>query len=416
MRRKGSSIISLLLSIGTILYLTNCSCIFGIAGLTSTQKEPQSTFIIQSLKTENIESGTQVIINLKDGTTVKGNYLGTDTIPNENFYEEYAELQKQIPEGSFLPSKGDTITVISEFVDQNPVKFLGFGYGNMLLGGIDYDYMLRVRLKSIEKIVDKHGKETEGAEIQKLISEGKFPPLFLSEIIVEEYIPNKNGLQKFNKRKRFININDLEDGQRGPSKNGIIQSLKNENVESGTQVVINLKDGTTVNGKYIGTDTIPIENFDEEYAKLQKQMPEGSFLPSKGDTITVISEIVYQNPLKFLGFGYDNILLSKIHDDDIVNLKLEKFEKIIDKHGKETEREEIQKLISEGKFSPLLLSRIAVEEYKLEKMKVITIGKKFIDANDIDHIQIKPRKHSILNSCLGGCAIDAGIIFLLMFM
>ena len=180
---------------------------FTLASATGGEKEPQRTFIVQSLKTENIESGTQVIINLKDGTTVKGNYLGIDTIPNENFDEEYTELQKQIPEGSFLPKKGDTITVISEFVDQNPVKFMGFGYGNILLGGIDYDYGVRLRLGDLAKIIDKQGREIEGEEIQKLISEGKFPPLLLSEIIVEEYIPNEDGRTKFKIRKRFINKN-----------------------------------------------------------------------------------------------------------------------------------------------------------------------------------------------------------------
>jgi len=418
MRRKVSSIIFLSVSVCILLYLNNCSCIFSIASLAGGEKEPQRTFIIQSLKTENIESGTQVIINLKDGTTVKGKYLGTDTIPNENFDEEYAKLQKQIPEGSFLPSKGDTITVISEFVYQNPVKFLSFGYGNILLGGIDYDYMLRVRLKSIEKIVDKHGREIEGEEIQKLISEGKFPPLLLSEIIVEEYIPNEDGWPEFNIIKRFININDLEDVQRGPSKSGIIQSLKTENIKLGTQVIINLKDGTIVRGKYAGIDSVYDEKYDKEYAELQKLMPEGSFLPSKGDTITVISEIVYRNPVKFLGFGYDNILLSRIGDNDIVNLKLEKFEKIIDKNGKETEREKIINLIAKPKFPFFFLPGISIEEYTGEENRYghEINSKKFIDLNDIDQIQIKSKKHSIGNSCFSGCAIDASIIFLLIFL
>jgi small nuclear ribonucleoprotein (snRNP)-like protein len=418
MRSKARSVMSLLINLCILLYLNNCSCIFTLASGTAEKKEPQRTFIVQSLKTENIESGTQVIINLKDGTTVKGNYLGTDTIPNENFDEEYAELQKQMPEGSFLPGKGDTVTVISEFVYQNPVKFLGFGYGNILLGGIDYDYGVRIRLRDLEKIIDKHGREIEGEEIQKLISDGKFPPLLLPEIIVEEYIPNEDGWPEFNIRKRSISINDLEDVQRGPSKSGIIQSLKNENIKSGTQAIINLKDGTIVRGKYAGIDSIYDERYDMEYTELKKQMPEGSFLPKEGDTITVISEIVYRNPLKFLGFGYDNILLSRIGDDEIVKLKLEKIEKIIDKHGKKTEREEIINLIEKPKFPFFFLSGISIEEYTGEENrygKEIT-SKKFIGLNEIDQIQIKPTKNSIGNSCLSGCFIDLSIIALLFFI
>jgi len=200
MKKKILSTILISLTVGILLCLNNCSCIFGIAAITSKEKEPETTDNIQALKIENIKLATQVIVNLKDGTTVRGKYAGIDSIPNEKYDEKYAEIQKQKPEGSFLPSIGDTITVISELVYRNPLKFWGFSHGNILLSEIDNDFVVKLKLENLEKIMDKHGNETEGKAIRNLISEGEVPPQFLSRIGVDQGVLGR----------RLLAINDIE--------------------------------------------------------------------------------------------------------------------------------------------------------------------------------------------------------------
>jgi hypothetical protein len=185
-----------------------------------------------------------------------------------------------------------------------------------------------------------------------------------------------------------------------------------EKIRVGSQIIVNLKDGNYVCGKYAGIDTIPNEKYDEEYAELQKQMPEGSFLPSIGDTISFISKYGSQNDIKFLGFIENYIVLSLIQLYRPENLKLEYLIKIMDKHGKETDGEIIRKLISEGKIPISFLFRIGIEEYtgKENEWGEEIFRKKFIDKNDIDQIQIKAAKHATRNLLITGCLIDTAII------
>jgi hypothetical protein len=193
-------------------------------------------------------------------------------------------------------------------------------------------------------------------------------------------------------------------------------------VKIGAQIIVILKDGTIVSGEYFGIDSIPNEEYATKYAELQKQMPEGSFLPSIGDTITVLSKLITRDSLKFLGFEYGYINLGLLDSDKSGKLKFENLENITDKHRNKTEGEVIRNLISEGKIPPLFLSRIAMGEYKKrkdawEEETVSAVGKKFIYINDIDHIQIKSRKYGTFIGCLLGSAADAAIAvgFLLWF-
>jgi len=186
-------------------------------------------------------------------------------------------------------------------------------------------------------------------------------------------------------------------------------------VKPGSQIIVNLKDGTIVSGEYFGVDSIPNEEYATKYAEIQKQMPEGSFLPSIGDTIKVSSKLITQDSLKFSGFEYGYIKLSLLDSDKSGKLKIEDLENITDKHGNKIEGEAIRNMISEGKIASSFLSRIIVEEYKGEenkwkKEKVSTVGKKLIYINDIDHIQIKSNKDHTRNGIITGLLIDAVII------
>jgi hypothetical protein len=207
----------------------------------------------------------------------------------------------------------------------------------------------------------------------------------------------------------------LEDS-RAPDIAGTVPGSKLEKVKVGSQIIVNLKDGNYVCGKYAGIDTIPNEKYDEEYAELQKQMPEGSFLPSIGDTISCISKYGRHDDIKFLGFEEKNMMLSSIEKYRPEKLKLEYLIKIMDKYGNETKGEAINNLKAEGKFPSLFFPGISVEinSGEEDEWDYDIVSKTFIYINDIDQIQIKSRKYGKLIGCLSGAAIDGFLIFSFM--
>lgn len=142
-------------------------------------------------------------------------------------------------------------------------------------------------------------------------------------------------------------------------------------------------------------------------------MPEGSFLPSEGDTIKVTSESITYDNLKFLEFDKGCIIINSLDINNPAKLELDNLENITDKHGNKTEGQTIRNLISESKFPNKFLSGISVKDYTYRKdtmgenLNSIT-GKKFIYLNDID--QIQSRKNATRNLLVLGFVLDAIII------
>jgi hypothetical protein len=126
MKGKISTKISLLAIFTVLLFLDNCTVLLTAIGTTEDRITPDIADTVSVNELEKIRVGSQVIVNLKDGTIVEGEYVGIYTIPNEKDAEKYAVTQKQMPEGSFLPSIGDTITVSTKVVTESNIKFYGF--------------------------------------------------------------------------------------------------------------------------------------------------------------------------------------------------------------------------------------------------------------------------------------------------
>lgn len=204
---------------------------------------------------------------------------------------------------------------------------------------------------------------------------------------------------------------------RTPDVGDTLLGKEAEKIKPGSQIIVILQDGTYVSGEFLGIDSILNEKYDEEYAEIQKQIPEGSFLPSTGDTITlsVKSEDPHEKGeyvVKFLGFDYNDIKVSSIEGDKPAKAKLTYVEKITDKQGKEIEGKAIRNLILEDKFPTKFLSGISIEKGTGEEDEWgdEIVSKKFIDINDINQIQIKNRKFGILVGCCVGTGIDLTIL------
>ena len=212
MKGKISQKISLLLTLVFVICLNNCTATLAMIGQAEDRRTPDIAETIPGMEAGKIKSGSKVIVNLEDGAMLEGKYVGVDSIPNEKYDEEYAKLQKQMPEGSFLPAEGDTIKVSSEYIADDNVRFSGLDKENIILSPLDINSPTKFELKHLENIADKNGNKTDGQTIRNLISEGKFPCKFLSGISIKDYKYLKDTIgEEANsiKGKKFISLKDI---------------------------------------------------------------------------------------------------------------------------------------------------------------------------------------------------------------
>lgn len=212
MRSKVLSVIFLLVTVGTTFLLNSCTLINTGCAVAENYNAPYKDVTVSRSGLEKAKTGSKIIVNLKDSTIVSGKYLGIDSIPNEKYAEKYAELQRQMPEGSFLPPTGDTITASSKISTQSNLRFYGFDNENILLSPIESDNAKKLKLEFLENIKDKRGNIIKGETIRKLIYENEIPPLFLSRISIEEHTQWKDawGVELDSIDKKLIYMNNID--------------------------------------------------------------------------------------------------------------------------------------------------------------------------------------------------------------
>ena len=187
------------------------------------------------------------------------------------------------------------------------------------------------------------------------------------------------------------------------SKQDIISLSELEALKPGTRIVVILKTGVLVSGKYAGLSLVPTEEYAESYAKSREQNKEEIMLPELGETVTVITETGKQYEVEFLGFDYGTILLrfEKVGKTRSSKENIRLIKNIVDSRGNIIELETVRKLISEGKI-PLLSSGI------IAKSKV---GPTQINWEDIYQIEVK-KKGMPLGARLALVAAGVGLIYI----
>ena len=94
MKGRRSSKISLLLTLVFVLCLNNCTATLAMIGQAEDKRTPDIAEEVPGREAKRIKSGSEVIVNLKDGTIVEGKYLGIDSIPNEEYTEKQSEIHE----------------------------------------------------------------------------------------------------------------------------------------------------------------------------------------------------------------------------------------------------------------------------------------------------------------------------------
>jgi len=203
----------------------------------------------------------------------------------------------------------------------------------------------------------------------------------------------------------------VRQGTSTESKQDIISLSEVEALKPGTRIVVILKTGVLVSGKYAGLSLVPAEEYAESYAKSREQNKEEIMLPELGETVTVIRETGKQYEVEFLGFDYGTILLrfekmgkTRSSKENIRKISL-LIKNIVDSRGNIIELETVRKLISEGKI-PLISSGI------IAKSKV---GPTQINWEDIYQIEVKKKKKGMpFGARLAIVAAAVGLIYIVI--
>jgi hypothetical protein len=132
---------------------------------------------------DSLEIGKNIMVQLKDGDAVKGEYRGIRTIDDDAYPNRYAEIRKQNPENLNLPAIGDTLTIYMK-----PAKdkvnleriFLGLDFSEdpkNLNTFLNYRYTRspakdRINLDLIHTIIDRNDREINIAEVDSFIRRG----------------------------------------------------------------------------------------------------------------------------------------------------------------------------------------------------------------------------------------------------
>lgn len=195
----------------------------------------------------------------------------------------------------------------------------------------------------------------------------------------------------------------VRQGTSTESKQAIISLSEVEALKPGTRIVVILKTGVLVSGKYAGLSLVPAEEYATSYAKCREQIKEEIVLPELGETVTVITKTGKQHEREFLGFDYGTILtrVERMGKTRTAKNKMGLIKNIVDSRGNIIELETVRKLISEGKI-PLISSGIIV------KTKVVPTQ---INWEDIYQIEVK-KKGMPFGAALALAAAAVGLIYI----
>lgn len=170
---------------------------------------------------------------------------------------------------------------------------------------------------------------------------------FLFAIVIFQLCGCSHIIEVIEVTDEIVDLVDLLDGPDNPQQI-IIMPYEVNTIKRGTPIVVILKSGVRVKGKYLEPVLFPGDEYAASYAKCRAQIKEEIVIPELGDTVTLIDKTGKQHELEFLGFDCGTVLTPRK-----ANVYMESIKNIMDSRGNIIEIEAVKKLISDGKI-PLL--------------------------------------------------------------
>ena len=164
-----------------LLGLNRCTLIgFGIGSAISTGKEGVTT--VPGWEVYQVPQGSEVLFNLKDGTTITGKYLGMKRQPGKEYASRFKAAVTRLPENVFLPQIEDTVTVVLNNDKEYQGRFFGVGIRTFALQIERRYYLNLASLRELRWHPDKH---IDAETLTSLIKSGTIPVYTLVNVDVD---------------------------------------------------------------------------------------------------------------------------------------------------------------------------------------------------------------------------------------
>jgi len=129
----------------------------------------------ESFAPDTIETGTMFKLRLRDGSLVKGKYLGIEPLPAEEYAARYAWIREQHLTNVPLPELGDTVTLVMISGGELDAEFLGFDLYSVLVWKPGAPGPESVRPGDIDELRVRGNAAIPGETLALLLSEGALP-------------------------------------------------------------------------------------------------------------------------------------------------------------------------------------------------------------------------------------------------
>lgn len=132
---------------------------------------------------EMVEPGHKITLQLRNGHSIKGEYIGIEQLPAEEYAARYASTREQQPTTVPLPELGDTVTLCMTRGGELHAEFLGFDFYRVSVRTLGRSEPESVEPQGVRELHARGSGTITGEVLEFLASEGVLP--FRSAVAVQ---------------------------------------------------------------------------------------------------------------------------------------------------------------------------------------------------------------------------------------
>jgi hypothetical protein len=170
-------------------------------------------------------------------------------------------------------------------------------------------------------------------------------------------------------------------------------------VKAGTRLILLLKDGSEITGRFIALHRRAPMEYASEYVQFRGQQPEGIYLPALGDTVTIVTVSGRMIDTEFAGFDHNTVLVRALDKTEPTRTNLDLIDSIMDKEGRSLGQEKVKSLVASGDAPFLSALSLSGSEETVQ-----------VPLNHIQQIHIQRARNAWIKGLLIGAVIDVIII------
>lgn len=154
-------------------------------------------------------------------------------------------------------------------------------------------------------------------------------------------------------------------------------------VRQGSQMMILLRDGETVEGTFDGFSQLPVGDYAALYEDMEQSLFITGYVPGFGDTVTCMLKSGVATDALFVGFDFGYMLLSMPVSEEMRKIPLIKIDHVADHIGNRVDGDTLKNYVDWGEL-PLIRTvclqtnggMVAVMPHEVSKVKCVTIARR----------------------------------------